>query len=94
MESEKIILEPLLTEKTNSLRDQNKYAFKVHPRANKIQIMKAAQDLFSVHPTSCNIMNVKGKPKRVRYRPGYTSAWKKAIITITPGESIDIFEGA
>jgi large subunit ribosomal protein L23 len=94
MESEKIILEPLLTEKTNLLREQNKYAFRVHPKANKIQIMQAAKELFSVHPVSCHTINVKGKPKRVRYKKGYTSSWKKAIITITPGEIIEIFEGA
>lgn len=94
MESDKIIIEPLLTEKTNLLREQNKYVFKVHPRANKIQIMQAAKELFSVHPVSCNVLNVKGKPKRVRYKAGYTSSWKKAIITVAPGETIEIFEGA
>jgi len=50
--------------------------------------------LFSVHPVSCNIMNVKGKPKRGRAQAGYTASWKKAIVTLEKGEKISIFEGA
>ena len=49
--------------------------------------------LFKVKPVSCNIINVPRKPKRVRYRRGYTAAWKKAIVTLPGDQSIDIFEG-
>ena len=94
MDPDKVLIEPLLTEKTNLMREQGKYAFRVDPRANKIEIMKAVRELFSVHPVQCNVMNIKGKPKRVRYKAGRTSTWKKAVITLSPGEHLDIFEGA
>ena len=91
---DQVIIEPVLTEKTNVLREQNKYVFKVDARANKIQVMEAIKDLFDVHPVKCNIINVKGKPKRVRYRKGYTASWKKAVITLPTSEKIALFEGA
>jgi large subunit ribosomal protein L23 len=94
MTLDQIIIEPILTEKSNTMRDRKKYAFKVDPRANKIQIVKAVKKLFDVHPLSCNIITVKPKPKRVRYKPGYTASWKKAIITLPSDEHIAIFEGA
>jgi len=100
MEPEKIIIEPVLTEKTNIQRETGeirKYTFKVHPKANKIQIMKAVKDLFSVHPTACNVAVVKRKPRMYRsksgVRLGYKSPWKKAIVTLQKGERIDAFEG-
>jgi len=96
VDPDKIIIEPILTEKTNALREKNKYVFKVNQKANKIQVMKAVREMFSVKPVSCNIMNVKRKPRNVRsrsgYRIGHTSAWKKAIVTLHPGEKIEIFE--
>jgi len=94
MDADKVIIEPLLTEKTNSLREGQKYAFRVSRRANKLEVKAAIEELFSVHLVDCHVINVKGKPKRVRYRKGYTSSWKKAIVTLPPGESIGIFEGA
>lgn len=94
MEADKTIIQPLLTEKSNTEREQGKYAFRVHPAATKIEIMSAVEELFSVHASSCNVMRVKGKPKRVRYKSGYTASWKKAIVTLAPGEKIQIFEGA
>lgn len=94
MEADQIVIEPLLSEKTNREREKHKYSFRVDPRANKIQIIGAIRTLFSVNPVACNVMNVKGKPKRVRYRKGYTSSWKKAVVTLPAGEKIDIFEGA
>jgi len=94
MDADQVIIEPLLTEKTNRMREEHMYAFRVDPRANKLEIRSAIEELFSVHPTDCRVVNVKGKPKRVRYRKGYTSNWKKAIVTLPPGESIGIFEGA
>jgi large subunit ribosomal protein L23 len=93
MDADSILIEPLLTEKSNLMREKNKYAFKVDPRANKIQIMQAVRELFNVNPVGCNIMKITGKPKRVRYRPGYTATWKKAIVTLSEGEKLDIFEG-
>jgi len=90
---EQILIEPVLSEKANILREEGKYVFKVDKRANKIQIKEAVRRLYNVHPVSCTIMNVGGKPKRLRSRPGYTSSWKKAIIRLSKDEKISIFEG-
>ena len=94
MTLERIIIEPIVTEKTNIMRESHKYVFHVDSRANKHQIMDAVRRLYNVHPLKCNVMRTAAKPKRVRYRLGYTSSWKKAIITIAPEEKIGIFEGA
>lgn len=93
MDAAKVIIEPVVTEKSNQMRDSGKYVFKVDSRANKIQIMQAIQELFNVHPVSCRIMRVKRKPKRVRYQLGYTAEWKKAIVSLRAGETIQVFEG-
>ena len=90
---EQILIEPVLSEKANVLREQGKYVFKVDPRATKLQIKEAVRRLYNVHPVSCNVMVVGGKPKRLRSRPGYTSSWKKAIIRLPKDEKIGIFEG-
>jgi len=90
---EDILLEPVLSEKANMLREQGKYVFKVDPRATKIQVKEAVRQLFNVHPVSCTIMVVGGKPKRLRYRKGYTSSWKKAIVRLPKDEKIGLFEG-
>ena len=94
MDNEKIIIEPVVTEKSNRFKEIKKYVFKVNPRANKLQIRKALINLYNVHPLKCSIINVKPKPKRVRYKRGYTSTWKKAIITLPKDETFEIFEGA
>jgi len=90
---EQILIEPVLSEKANVLREEGKYVFKVDPRATKLQIKEAVRKLYNVHPVSCNVMVVGGKPKRQRSRPGYTSSWKKAIVRLSKDEKISIFEG-
>jgi len=90
---EDILLEPVLSEKANLLREQGKYVFKVSLSANKVQVKEAVQRLFNVHPISCSIMVVGGKPKRLRNRAGYTATWKKAIVKLPKDEKIGIFEG-
>ncbi|MBP5464831.1 MAG: 50S ribosomal protein L23 [Treponema sp.] len=94
MNYEDILIEPVLTEKANMLREQNKYTFKVLPSADKIQIKEAVRRLFNVKVLSCTVMNVRGKEKRVRGKLGKTAAWKKAIVKLAPGETIKVFEGA
>ena len=94
MDADKIIIEPVVTEKTNVMRESHRYVFKVNPKANKLEIIKAMNELFDVHPLKCNIINVSRKPKRVRYKLGYTAVWKKAIVTLPASETIPIFEGA
>ena len=90
---EDILIEPVLTEKATALREEGKYVFKVHPDANKLEIKDAVSKLFGVTVVKCTVMNVFGKMKRVRTRPGRTSSWKKAIVRLAPGEKIKVFEG-
>jgi large subunit ribosomal protein L23 len=80
----------LTTEKGAKLRRQNKYIFIVDRLTNKIQIKKAVEDIYKVKVASVNVLNMKGKPKRVRYKLGYTSDWKKAIVTLKEGSAIEI----
>ena len=93
LQYENILIEPVLSEKANVLREEGKYVFKVVQSANKLQIKEAVRRLFNVNPVSCTVMVVGGKPKRVRYRKGYTATWKKAIVRLAKGEKIAIFEG-
>ena len=93
MDPEQIIIEPVLTEKSNALRERGQYIFRVNPRANKVQIKSAVRQLFGVHPVRCTVAMVKGKPKRARFQRGYTAAWKKATVTLAEGETIAAFEG-
>ncbi len=90
---EDILLEPVLSEKANLLREEGKYVFKVAQKATKTQVKEAVRKLFNVNPISCTTMIVAGKPKRLRYRKGYTSTWKKAIVRLPNNEKIAIFEG-
>jgi large subunit ribosomal protein L23 len=90
---EDILIEPVLSEKANMLREEGKYVFRVAQSATKTQIKEAVRKLFNVHPVSCTTMVVGGKPKRQRYKKGYTSTWKKAIVRLEKDEKIAIFEG-
>jgi len=90
---EDILIEPVLSEKANLLREQGKYVFKVAQSANKIQIKEAVRRIFNVHPVSCTVMVVGGKPKRLRNRAGHTATWKKAIVRLAKDEKIAVFEG-
>ncbi|HAP43438.1 MAG: 50S ribosomal protein L23 [Spirochaetes bacterium GWD1_61_31] len=94
MQYDSILIEPVLSEKSNGLREIGQYVFRIDPRATKLMVKEAVRRLFDVHPISCSIVNVKGKPKRLRNRSGYTSSWKKAIVRLPKGETIKVFEGA
>ena len=88
-----VITAPVLSEKATALREENKYVFKVHPSASKIQIKEAVAKLFNVKVLSCTTLNVLGKVKRVRGKLGKTASWKKAIVRLAAGETIKVFEG-
>ncbi|MFY9139669.1 MAG: 50S ribosomal protein L23 [Thermacetogeniaceae bacterium] len=89
-----IIIRPLVTEKAvNLAQEQNKYTFYVDRKANKIEIKKAIEELFKVKVLAVNTMNVKGKKKRVGRHKGMTPMRKKAVVTVSPDDKIDIFEG-
>lgn len=100
MRPDQILLEPVLTEKANELREGEikRYSFKIDPRANKNQIKWAVEQLFKVKATKCNVLWVKGKPRTSRTRSGVrsgsTGTWKKAIVTLGPGDKIDAIDGA
>lgn len=96
MHAEDIIIRPLiLTEKGNVLREtDNKYLFEVHRRANKIQIRQAIETLFKVNVQDVNTLIVRGRMRRMGKGHAKTANWKKAIVTLREGESIDVFEGA
>ena len=91
-----IILQPLITEKSTILRDSNKYAFVVDRKATKPQIRRAAEELFDLQGDILKVrtMHVPGKPKgkMLRYQRGRKPHWKKAIITLREGATIEAFE--
>jgi len=86
-----VILRPIITELSYDLIGDNRYTFEVAKQANKIEIGKAVEEIFNVKVLNVNTMNVKGKPKRVRYAKGYSRSWKKAIVTLAEGDSIEAF---
>jgi len=94
MDYDSILIEPVLTEKSNVMREDGRYVFRVDPRADKTMIMEAVRRMFKVNPVACNVINVASKPKRLRGRAGRTATWKKAIVRLAPGEKIAVFEGA
>ena len=92
--SEQILLTPVVSEKSYSGIAENRYTFKVHPDAHKTQIRQAIEELFSVHVERVNIVKVQAKPKRRGLHKGTRPGWKKAIVQVRAGETIEIFEGA
>ena len=85
MTYEDVLIEPILSEKATLLREENKYTFKVDPASTKIQIKEAVRRLFNVKVVDCTTINVKGKTKRLRGKPGKTASWKKAIVKVFEG---------
>lgn len=88
-----VLRNPLVTEKNTSLQVQGKYAFKVNNDANKVEIKKAVEKAFKVTVTSVNVMSVRGDEKWVGRKKVAGGSWKKAIVTLKPGDKIQIFEG-
>ena len=88
-----VLRRPLITEKNTGLQALGKYAFEVAGTANKVQIKQAVEKAFGVKVTAVNVVNVRGKTRRVGRLPVLTRSWKKAIITLQPGDSIQFFEG-
>ena len=89
-----VLKRPILTEKSSFNADAlQHYTFEVDVRANKHQIRKAVETIFDVEVLGVNVMNVRGNRRRVGRRTGRAPDWKKAIVTLAPGESISFFEG-
>jgi large subunit ribosomal protein L23 len=90
-----VLRRPLITEKSTFLQDrQNKYAFEVDMRANKVQVRSAVERSFSVKVTDVNMIMVKGKRKRFGRRITRRPSWKKAVVSLKAGDKIQLFEGA
>jgi large subunit ribosomal protein L23 len=88
-----VLLRPIITEKTTVLTGADKYVFEVDVRANKNQIREAIQVAFNVRVSEVNTMVMKGKPKRFGRKVVNRPNWKKAIVTLVPGDKIELFEG-
>ncbi len=88
-----ILIAPVISEKSYSLLDENKYTFLVSTDANKTQIKLAVQDVFGVKVTNVNTNNREGKRIRTRFGYGRRAATKRAIVTVAAGDRIDIFGG-
>jgi len=89
-----VLHRPLITEKNTAIQAPiGKYAFEVAEEANKEQIKQAVEKAFNVSVTQVNVMTISGKKRRVRGRMIMTPSWKKAIVTLKPGDKIELFEG-
>ena len=93
MNSRQVILRPVISEKSYALLAANKYTFRVHERANKTQVRQAIEDVFGVRVRDVRTARVKPKPKRRGWTTGKRRQWKKAIVTLHPEDSIELFEG-
>lgn len=83
MEARDIILRPVITEASTAAMDNKRYTFDVDTRATKTQVKAAVEDIFDVKVAKINVMNVKGKKKRMGRYEGYTKKRRKAIVTLT-----------
>ncbi len=97
LDAAQVVLRPVISEKSMDQTQRSKYTFAVHDDANKLQIKAAVEELFKVTVLDVNVLTTKSKEKvrnRRRGRTvGRTSPWKKAIVTVKPGDSIEFFEG-
>ena len=89
-----IIIKPIITEASMDMIAEKKYTFEVAKNATKPEIARAVEEMFKVEVLSVNTINMKKKPKRLGVHFGYTSEWKKAIVTLKPNsKTIEFFEG-
>jgi large subunit ribosomal protein L23 len=94
MHAAQVVLEPIVSEKSYAGTTTGLYTFRVHPDAHKTQIRQAVEELFEVKVARVNVLAVKAKPKRRGAIKGTRPGWKKAIVQLQPGNTIEFFEGA
>jgi large subunit ribosomal protein L23 len=94
VDARQVLIAPVVSEKSYSLIEDNKYSFRVHDKAHKTQVRQAVEELFDVKVESVNIVKVRPKPKRRGFTRGRKPGWKKAIVELRAGDRIEIFEGA
>lgn len=92
MEARDILIKPIVTEKSTALMEERKATFRVPLSATKIQIRQAVEQIFKVKVQAVNTMRYEGKMKRLGRTQGRRSDWKKAVVTLKPGETIELFE--
>ena len=88
-----VLRRPLITEKNTTLQAQGKYAFEVARDANKPQVKQAVEKAFKVKVTAVNVITVPSKTRRVGRQQVLTRPWKKAVVSLKPGDKIEFFEG-
>ena len=93
MNARQVIIRPVISEKSYALLAANKYTFRVHERSNKTQVRQSVEDIFGVRVTGVRTAWVKPKPKRRGFSKGTRRQWKKAVVTLHPDDSIELFEG-
>ena len=89
-----VLIAPVVSEKSYHQITENRYTFKVHKDAHKTQIRQAVEELFDVKVVGVNVIKMQPKPKRRGMIKGTRPGWKKAIVELKPGDTIEIFEGA
>jgi large subunit ribosomal protein L23 len=89
-----VLLAPVVSEKSYAQIADRKYTFKVHKNAHKTQIRQAVEELFEVHVTDVKVLKVQPKPKRRGLIKGTRPGWKKAVVQVREGDTIEIFGGA
>ena len=94
MHASQVILAPIVSEKSYAASTRGSYTFKVHPNSHKTQIRQAVEELFGVKVERVNVIKVQAKPKRRGLFRGTRPGWKKAVVQLRAGDSIEIFEGA
>ena len=92
--NEQVVLTPVVSEKSYSGIAEGRYTFKVHPDAHKTQVRQAVEQMFDVKVLRVNIVKVQPKPKRRGLFKGTRPGWKKAIVQLRAGDTIEFFEGA
>ena len=94
MDPRSVTIRPVISEKTYALIAAGKYTFRVDDRAHKFEIKNAVEKAFDVEVVKVRTSQVRSKPKRRGLHSGRSRSWKKAIVELAPGETIDLFEGA
>lgn len=89
-----VLKRPVITEKGTLLQEQNKYLFEVAPSASKAQVHEAVERAFNVKVISVNMVKMRGERRRMGVRWVQTPSWKKAVVTLKPGDKIQLFEGS
>ncbi len=97
LSAHEVIIRPVISEKSMDESQRGKYTFRIHDDASKIQVKAAVEELFKVQVTGVNVLTTKAREKRRGTRRGrivgWTTPWRKAIVTLAPGQKIEFFEG-